>query len=282
MIFIFYRPKNPITSLKGRFLNSALKKGESLYKGVGAFVPGSVHFGTVDKKIFEGEYKFFSAAFRQLFEINRRYGAAIQNSWRDLRRSLQKDMAFEKKVKSIASQALAQMAVMSFFLFLFAGFFSFSLEAPLPNFVWPVMIIMVSLAWITYLFGMKKIKDRQWREAGPLLKTLLLVDSLSQTGMASTEVLEKAESSNIDQLSDPDFLMIKSQFVAATNAWQKKGYPIKNTIVELADEFWFMMEQKLEKMTKCLQALQLICTFVFILPTFFFLVSTGFSGFMIE
>jgi hypothetical protein len=280
--FLILGPREVIKYLNSLRRRSLIETGEILYMEVGSFVPGQVQFGTETNDFMQREYKFFGEIFKELYEINRKYGAAIKGPWKNLRRSLQKDLSFEKKVKSISSQAMAQMFVMSLFLLLFATAFSIVLSTAMTLKTWGILFILIGLAWAVYLYALKRIKLKQWRNVSLILRALIMIDSLAQTGLSNAEILRKSGGNEFSSIEDEDFNLIKQQFNNAIDSWQRKGNSIKNPIEELSIEFWFVMEQKLEKMTKRVQALQLVCTFIFILPAFFFLVSSGFSGFLIE
>lgn len=264
---------------------SELSKGQALYLQISSLHPMTADFSNEGNEIGQVEYKFFSEIFLSLFEMNRKFGAKISEPWQVLRRSLQKDLAFEKKLVSLSSQALAQMAVMSSFLIVFALSFSIILETSLPLHVWGVIFILIIMSWVSYLVFFYQIKRNQWRFAGPILNTLAYISSLNGIGLSSTEVLKKSNAVCLDKINDEKFSVLLKQFRSVTYAWQNKGTPIRDHITELQTEFWYVMEQKLETMTKKVQILQMGCTFLFILPAFFFLVLNtflSFSGFLIE
>jgi hypothetical protein len=262
-----------------------LSSGQELYSLVSLFNPVLVSFGTTQEFSIKENYKFYSELFMDLYEINRKYGAKIHAPWKSLRRSLQKDLSFEKKLKSMTAQALGQMLVMSLFLIIFAASFSIILETWLPRFVWVTLLCLLVLGWVSYLGIYQRMKIGHWKISAQLLKVLVFIEAMAATGLSNTEIIRKSEVSKLNPLSDKEFSRLITQLHQIVDAWQKNGNPIKEVLVELEAEFWVIMELKLEVMTKKLQALQLVCTFLFILPAFFFLVLNtflSFSGFLIE
>ncbi len=271
----FYPECKHLGHLCTRGLNAG-KKGENLLREISLNFPGVGQFRAPDWNARHLQYKFYPSMVKELISLNQKWGTPLKIPWRQLKSGLYLDLQWHKRARAIVHEALMQQGLMSGFVLLFAhSLENLNPESPssIPG------LAAFYLAGMGLLLVVAQILEHKSLAEGHLFwRGLIRLEVFVQARLSVRETLAKSGLAKALQGSDKAFDFMRSVLHQALESWQKRGHPLGETIADLRQEYAFVAEQKMQRLLKQLKGLQMACAFVFILPSFFYLISAQMGG----
>ena len=256
------------------------KKGENLLREMSLYFPGGGTRHAPDWNAASLQYKFYPSTVKELMALNQKWGTPLKAPWRQLKRDLYSDLQWHKRARAIVTEALFQQGTMSGFVLLFA----YSLEtlnpgrpSSLPGLSAFYLLGMAALLAIAQYWEHKSLAEGHLFWRGLIRLEVFICARLSVRETLAKSGLEKALHGK-----DQSLEFMRRILGESLESWQKWGHPLGETLSDLRQEYAFVCEQKMEQLLKHLKALQMAAAFVFILPSFFYLISSHMGSFFGE
>lgn len=227
-------------------------------------------------------YKFYGKLFIQLLSLNSLFGTSVKASIQFFRKSLQKDLMFQRKLEKSQSEAFLQMIFMGLVIWGFFLIFNQLLKIRVSFSYILIVIIYQMLGLLSYLYIEKAIRLRKLKSSFDILKSLIQFFSLLETGISNQEILEKSDIVSCTYLVDKDFAYMLNDLRRKLEKWNETGSEISRYREDVIDEYWFIMEQKYAQILRSVKGVQAIVGFLFFLPSYFLLISFSFKAFLFE
>lgn len=213
-------------------------------------------------------YKFYSSVINILLELSRKMGGTYQDSLAFLRKSLQSDRQFEKKIGDTTKGVYFQMAVM---MILTWGFILSALQ---------IVDISVDHKKLFFIFLwqiagvgslpllLKFLRLKYFKNIGQLWKILLVLKSLSKVPLSRSEILSIAGVQDLKFINQTHLEGIVSKLKEVCHKTLKFGTPIDEELNYLMEELRFVERWHYELFEKRLMVIKLTLLSVFFLPSY--------------
>ena len=277
---LYYFPTWKRLKKGGLWTLKASRVGDKLFYELSTKAPGLTGFSPPDWKDQRLQYKFYPLLIKELVELNQKWGTPLKGPWSKLKRDLHLDLKWQKKAESIVAEALFQQGTMSAFVLLFAWSFE-SLSPKRPSLL-PELFCFYSLG--LFLLGLlsRFLEKRALGEGALLWSGLIRLEIFTAVKLSVQETLSKSKLQNFLQGRDKDFFSVRQILGEALEAYQQFGRPLGETLEDLRQEYSFIVEQKMALLLKHLKLVQVGMALLFVLPSFFYLISVHINQFLFE
>lgn len=215
-------------------------------------------------------YKYFKDLVLTLVEAKKLYGAPIDKALNEIKKSLGKDMHFERKVLSSFIGGIYQMAIISFVGVLFILMSCYQLDISFPFFVTSMSLGINALGFFVYSFTVFFLKKRSFDFFESLIKNCYILRAYLRCQMPVVHALNKV---GIDTLNvHKSELYIKERIENMIQKIKTQGFLDFSEFDMQIDEIWLLMEFQFEKFQKHLNALKLGIIVVFFLSTYLYII----------
>jgi hypothetical protein len=242
-----------------------LMRGEKLAQWLAQCRLDSVGFDFNRELPVKDCYKNFGEELHFAWEQVRQFGGGLGPSLQGLRDILRQDIKFEKKKINTSHAALVQIVMMLVMAWAYTAAYVFFEVAELPR---------------IFLFGLFS-----WQAVGATAYWYFIVKKEEQLFSSSTffmhalmrlTIIMKAEVS-LSKLKTPIYLdslsslesILYDKLTHTITLWRERGLCRAEDLKELESEYWFCLEEKMNKYLSFLSKTSFIWSLLFILPTLF-------------
>ncbi len=256
------------------------KKGENLLREMSLYFPGAGKRHAPDWGAASLQYKFYPSTVKELMALNQKWGTPLKAPWKQLKRDLYSDLQWHKRARAIVIEALFQQGTMSGFVLLFA----YSLESLNPGgpSSLPGLSAFYLLGLVTLLATAQYWEHKTLAEGHLFWRGLIRLEVFICARLSVRETLAKSGLADALSGRDKDLEFMRRMLGESLESWQKWGHPLGETLSDLRQEYAFVTEQKMGQLLKYLKALQMAAAFIFILPSFFYLMAAHMTRFFGE
>ena len=272
---LLYRPRK-VGILRSRWQLG--KKGDNLFRQVSTINPAQVGFDPQNWEKPAIQYKFYPAVIKELIALNRKWGTPLQGPWKRLKRDLYNDLQWQKRSEAIVKEAVFHQILMSSFVLFFA--WSFQAINPGSASLLLELLLFYLLGLAILLFVVRALEKRVLGEGSELWCGIIRLELFYQAKLSVQEVLLHSNIVPALQGKDSDFSSMRQILKTAIDSWQKLGQPIGDILLDMRQEYAFIVEQKMDVLLKRLKLIQMGMALFFILPSFFYLLSVSMDNFL--
>jgi hypothetical protein len=226
------------------------------------------------------QYKFYTDLLDQLFESNRRLGIGLKKFIPEIRKVLQKDLQFEKKVLNECIGALLQFAVIAGTTWGFVLISGSLVQLSPPLTIVGVMILLEILGVFLFFRLLRKLKRKMFAPFSEAIKELYLFSTLIEVGLPLNEILERSQIINGSLVKEQAFFHEGIRTKKLIERLKTNGLSPLAEIQEIISSLWHLQEENFNKFTKKVQVLKFAILACFFLPAYFLYLYSIFQFFM--
>ncbi|CBW27341.1 putative membrane protein [Halobacteriovorax marinus SJ] len=236
-LFLFLRPKSLLRA-----------KGED-YKGVVRLIEGA----EVSSPAVEGELYRLA---KLLLEVRKLYGAKANESLLLLKKEAFRSMREEKKNKSVLHGAYFQQFIMGILILMMILITRSMFETKSETYF---VIIFLQVFGLSFLHISGVLLNRIFIRGGIIrLKNLLIVKTLSASGLSVGRVIKNIDWDSIGQTSNKRYHSWDKLFAKTLSHWQESGDGLVEVLPELEDELSFLRATGQKKFQEFMNAAKFI------------------------
>ncbi len=213
-------------------------------------------------------YKFYTEVVEVLLSLARRMGGNYQESLLYLRKGLQSDRQFEKKLKEMILGTWLQMGLMMVLTWAFISGALFIVDIKVA----PLKLLLI-LGWqsvgLSCLpFLIKKYRQKFFADIGKLWKMLYVLNSLARVPLSRTEILQMAGVGELKLIQQKNLIHIVEKLKETCQRALKQGGSYEEEVKSLMEELQFQEKWHFELFEKRLTVIKLVLLAVFFLPSY--------------
>ncbi|RLA63021.1 MAG: hypothetical protein DRQ88_11650 [Epsilonproteobacteria bacterium] len=241
---------------------------EELYSGQ---IPGVYHLY---------EYKFFSPLLAKLLEYARVFGLPPESFIPRLRGHLSRDLRFEREVKKLYFEGVAQFIVIFIISWFFKYFASTITSSSSSQYSLEALGLQI-MGPICFFAAYTHLKKKIFGPFAPYFAAYYNLWALMKMGSSTGEVLAESKVLQLKPVKEP-FKSLHHKMIRPLKAWEQKGIPILPLIELVIEELWEIYDQEFQKFHKILKVLSFLILALFYLGAYFMLVWGTLGPFLIE
>ena len=228
------------------------------------------NLGLLSSEVIFCEYKGFEELALTLIGLKRSCGGQLQSSWALFLQALREELRFQKKVEKWRNEGIGQFLLMNLFIWLFISLFHYQLNIPFAalRLVHGAIFLWQSLGLFLFIFLFFRSLNRLTLEGGEIAQFLVCLESLYQSPLSISEVVERSGWSGL-QVRNKEWRDLKDMADLGIDTWRKTGQGIAPLIHDLKEEFRFIFESQSQQLQKQLKIMQVAISALFVLPCFF-------------
>lgn len=256
----------------------ALNQGEKLFFKIFE-IEEELYSGQIPGVYNLYDYKFFSPLLFKLLEYARVFGLPPDCFIPRLRAYLSKDLRFEKEVKKLLIEGIAQFILIIIISWAFKYFASTMVSSPSE---FPLEAILLQLAGpICFLGAYIYLKKKILGPFAVYFSAYYNLWALMKMGSSTTEVMGL---SKILELKPTKGALkpLHQKIIRPLKAWEQRGVPVLPLIELVIEELWEIYDQEFQKFQKILKVLSFLILAFFYLGAYFMLVWGTLGPFLIE
>ena len=222
------------------------------------------------KSIELPSYKYFKDLVLKLFEAQKVYGAPIDQALNEVKKSLSKDIYFEKKIQASLIGGLYQMGIISFtgFLFILMSCQQLQLRFPMNTFLVALglNIIGILIYYTLYIY----LKHKSFYSLEQIVKSCYVLRAYLRCQMPVVTAINKVALDALVVSSKESYLLERIE--AMLQKIKKEGFLNFKDFDMQIDEIWLLFEFKFESFQKQLGALKLLIMTMFFLTAYLYVI----------
>jgi len=222
------------------------------------------------KSIELPSYKYFKDLVLKLFEAQKVYGAPIDQALNELKKSLSKDIYFEKKIQASLIGGIYQMAIISFTGFLFILMSCQQLELSFPIHTFIVALGLNTIGLVIYYAVYIYLKHKNFHSLEQIVKSCYVLRAYLRCQMPVVAAINKVKLDSIIISSKESYLLERIETML--QKIKKEGFLNFKDFDMQIDEIWLLFEFKFESFQKLLGALKLLIMTMFFLTAYLYVI----------
>jgi hypothetical protein len=242
-----------------------IQKGERLSEWMGRYSLTSVGFD-LDRELPDiSIYKSYGNELHFLWEQVRVYGGGLSPCMKSLRKTLRLDLKFEKSKDDALYGAYVQIAVMlalswSYFLsFIFLDITKLSPELLISIILWQLF------GAILFIFLINKLEKKTFAASHFFLRSINKLTIVLKGGLALSHLEISDYLGKLNKNED----ILHGKVSSLIYKWREHGSVNSEGLGELEEEYWFCLEQKIDKFLSVMTKSSFVWSILFVLPCLF-------------
>ncbi len=173
-----------------------------------------------------------------LLEVRKIYGAKAFESLMILKKEAYKSDRERKKLKGILYGAYFQQLIMALLILVMIFITNSMFESSPTTYI---IIFLLQVLAILFLLGANYLLGKLYIRGGVIrLKNLLIVKSLSQSGLSVSRVLKNIDWEGMKESSSKRLSKWDELFLSVLSQWQETGRGLVDNLEELEEELEFL------------------------------------------
>jgi hypothetical protein len=208
------------------------------------------------------EFKFYARLAEAGLRHARTFGSFPRELLWEWREGLSKESDFDRKMTSLKFSSFMQFFIFTLIIWSF-GFISSDSIVKLNSSHYISMVTLQLLGFVSFIPVVKLLNNYLLKGLSEMLESLYTLRSLSQAGLAVSEVLKEAKLSQIPERLSGQAGAIRLKLMDLVRAYQNLGNSMGKESQLLISEIWFYRDQQFTAINKRLEALKLIWLLLF-------------------
>ena len=226
-------------------------------------------------------YKNLGELAGKLLKLQRTHGVSIDKGVRELKKSLHKDVRFEKKRRSLLTSFIFQALVVQFISLFFCGFFLSEFSPhPIRSFLYVLFFQMSGMALMT---GILIFCDRSFqKDLSILFHSFMSLQSLSESTLSVREILDNSQVSLLNSVCHKKLKPLSERVLRLVSLWKSTGESYDEGMDDILDEFFFRQEVSFDALLKKLEGLKFAIMVFFFMGSYLYVIQSCLSQILIN
>jgi len=228
-------------------------------------------------------FKYYGDILQKVVEIFKKTGELNLASLDHLQKGLSSDFKFELKLKELKRTSVSQFILTSLFIWVFVWGTQYTLKSELPTWCFLSIITLQLLGFVFYFMLTRVVLNRVFGTSEQLIESIIYFRNLYRTSMDINEIL--SESRILIQREEKlpfHFNLLHNRVKKLVNDWKHTGENVNTELDLYESRMNYLREEQFEKLLKSTKVLQFLTLCLFFLPSYFVLILSLFSSFLIE
>lgn len=225
---------------------------------------------TKTHKIELVHYKYFKELVYDLFKAKKTYGAPIEKAIGEIKKSLSKDIYFEKKISASLMGGVFQMLTITVTGLMFILMSCFQLKLKFPYDTFAIAISLNIIGGLIYVVLFYYLKAKYFGSLERIIKSCYLLRCYLRCQMPVISAISKVNFSNLNISKNEVY--IKERIDLMLQKIKEVGYLDFSELDMQIDEIWLLFEFKFENFQKILSVLKLGIITLFFLTSYLYVI----------
>lgn len=213
-------------------------------------------------------YKFYSEVVALLLQLARKMGGNYQDALLFLRKGLQLDRQFEKKIFEATLGMWLQMGLMMILTWTFIFCALNLVDVKVDPYKLILIFLWQGLGLLALPFLLTFFRKKYFSDIGKLWKILFVLKSLLKVPLSRTEVLTIAGVQELNAIKQKSLMVLVTRLTTTCQNTLKQGISYEEDVKYLMEELRFQEKWHFELFEKRLVVIKLALLSIFFLPSY--------------
>ncbi|TNF28795.1 MAG: hypothetical protein EP319_08245 [Deltaproteobacteria bacterium] len=229
------------------------------------------------------QFKFYGELIQNLINLYKRNGELNLSSLDQLQTNLNSDYKFEKKRREINLSSKLQFLLTALFIWVFVLAVRYMVGEELPIWSYFIIGLLQVTGSLFFVFGNLLITKRVFGNSDDYLKSFVWFRNLYLSNLDMGQVIRESRILEIEAQKLPnEFSDLYTRVKMLIYEWKMSGENIHRELELYDSRMGYLREEQFEKLLKNVKLVQFLTLCLFFLPSYFVLILSLFSSFLIE